>query len=386
MSKQASKIYASNIEEIANAVLVGGPKRTLLVEGDMGSGKSSIQTILKSVLPSDDWVFPYLDCATLDLGDMYLPNIMDVQQRIADNLKVDDTNGNSIPYVTFAPNENFGLHTGKKICLMLDELGKANPSVKNALLRVMHPEQDGLRHLGKLSFPEGSIVFATTNLSAEGVGDIFLPHQSDRMTTLRMRKPTADEWCAWGINNDVEAAVLGYVKDTPQVMQSFDDVANPDDNPYIYHPQAQRAAFVTPRGLEACSDWLKCRAEIDSKTLTGLLIGTVGEAAAMGLMTYVTMEDQLPSLDDIKDSPDTAKIPRSAAAMCMVVYRTLAVIDRSWINAWMTYLVRIDAEAQGLFANGVRVPNYKHQSLVMTNKAFTAWSISNRHMFATDKV
>jgi len=385
MSKQAAKIYASNIEEIANAILVGGPKRTVLVEGDMGCGKSAIQNLLIQVLSKKEWVFPYLDCATLDLGDMYLPNIMDVQQRIVDNLKVKDDKGKSIPYVTFAPNENFGLHTGKKVCLMLDELGKANPSVKNALLRIMHPEQDGLRHLGNLAFREGSIAFATTNLSAEGVGDIFLPHQRDRMTTLRMRKPTAEEWCAWGINNSIEAEVLGWVKDTPHALHSFDDVSDPNDNEYIYHPQVQRTAFVTPRGLEACSDWLKCRAEIDTKTMTGLLIGTIGEVGAMGLMTYVTMADQLPTQLEIKETPETAKVPRSAAAMCMVVYRTLATIDRSWINAWMTYLNRIDSEAQGLFANGVRVPNYKYQSLVMTNKKFTEWSVANKHMFAADK-
>ena len=36
-----------------------------------------------------------------------------------------------------------------------------------------------------------------------------------------------------------------------------------------------------------------------------------------------------------------------------------------------------------MFANGVRNPKYAKQSVVMTNKKFTAWA--NNYMFAADK-
>ena len=80
-----------------------------------------------------------------------------------------------------------------------------------------------------------------------------------------------------------------------------------------------------------------------------------------------------------------AKVPTSAAAVCMVVYRTLASIERDWLDNWMIYLEKLDKEAQGMFANGVRAPKYGRQSLVMTNKAFTTWAMANGHMFAADK-
>ena len=47
---------------------------------------------------------------------------------------------------------------------MVDEFGKANPSVKNGMLVPMLE-----RTIGKTKMPEGSIVFATTNLGVEGV-------------------------------------------------------------------------------------------------------------------------------------------------------------------------------------------------------------------------
>jgi hypothetical protein len=69
----------------------------------------------------------------------------------------------------------------------------------------------------------------------------------------------------------------------------------------------------------------------------------------------------------------------------MVVYRTLSAIDRDWIDAWMIYMNRLDKEAQGLFANGVRSPKYSKQTLVVTNTKFTAWALQNNYMFAADK-
>jgi hypothetical protein len=58
-----------------------------------------------------------------------------------------------------------------------------------------------------------------------------------------------------------------------------------------------------------------------------------------------------------------AKVPESAAAVCMVVYRSLAALEPSWVNAWMDYMPTArSSEAQGMFANGVRAPKYSKQS------------------------
>jgi hypothetical protein len=46
---------------------------------------------------------------------------------------------------------------------------------------------------------------------------------------------------------------------------------------------------------------------------------------------------------------------------------------------------RLDTEAQGLFANGVRAPKYGKQAVVLTNKSFTQWAMQMSHLFAADK-
>ena len=359
----AIQMYAQSIDQVTNAIKHGGHLRTMLVQGHMGTGKSSILSTLAKELPTHTPC--YFDCTTKDLGDITIPKL--------NKLGEED-------YVSFATNEELGVHLNKPIILMIDEYGKSNPSVKNAMLRLMLE-----RKIGSYALHKDSIVFATTNLGQEGVGDLLPPHSRNRITIVTMKKPTNMEWIEWGINNGIDATLLGWCKDNPQLFQSFEDVKNPEDNPYVYNPKLQQTSFVTPRSLESCSDWLKSREHLDDHTLTSVLMGTIGERGAMDLMAFVKLADQLPTLESIKKEPKTAKIPTSASAVCMVVYRTLASIERDWVNEWMDYLVRLDKEAQGLFANGVRVPKYAKQSLVMTNKKFTEWAMQNNYMFASDK-
>lgn len=364
MSNNAIAMYALNLDQVANLIKATGHKRTTLVQGHMGTGKSSLLKTLSAALPKHTPF--YFDCTTKDLGDITLPRIAEATA--------------DAPYVSYATNEELGAHHGGPIILMVDEYGKANPSVKNALLRLMLE-----RKIGSYNLHPDSIIFATTNLGAEGVGDLLPPHARNRITVVTVKKPDNMGWIEWAINNGVDHTLLGWCKDNPQLFHSFEDYANPDDNPYIFHPKQQRAAFVTPRSLEAASDILKARDVMDDQTITAALMGTIGARGAMDLMAFVKLADQLPSLESIKKDPLNAKVPTSAAAVCMVVYRTLSTIEANWIDAWMIYMGRLDKEAQGMFANGVRAPKYSRQGLVMTNKAFTAWAMSNGYLFAADR-
>ena len=359
----AQQMYALSLDQCVTAIKAVGSQRTILMQGDIGNGKSSTLNTLSDDLPNHTPC--YFDCTTKDLGDLNLPNMAVMNEQ---------------GYVTFVPNEELGAHLGKPIILMIDELGKANPAVKNALLRVMQE-----RTVGSIKLHPDSIVYATTNKGSEGVGDMLPPHARNRVSVVQVRKTDNMAWIEWGINNGIDHSLLGWCKDNPQLFASFEEVKDPDENPYIFHPKQQRTAFVTPRSLHSASDILHQRHAFDDQTLTALLMGTIGDRGAMDLMAFVKLADQLPSLQSIKDDPKNAKVPDSAAGICMVVYRTLASIEADWLNAWMDYMPRLDTEAQGMFANGVRAPKYSKQSMVMKNKKFTAWAMQNNYMFAADK-
>ena len=363
MSNAAIDMYALGLDDCVSLIAAVGHKRTILAQGHMGTGKTSMLKVLANMFPNHTPI--YFDCTTKDLGDLMIPKMKDLDGK---------------DFVRFATNEDLGLHLDKPVIVMLDEYGKANPAVRNGLLAFMQE-----RKMGAYNLHPKSIVFATTNLGSEGVGDTLQPHQHNRVTRVKIRKPSHMEWIEWGINNGIDHSLLGWVKDNPQVLQTFEDVKDPDANPYIFHPKASRTAFVTPRSLESASDLLHVRGNLSDTTVVAGLMGTIGERAAMDLMAFVRLADQLPSLQSIKDSPETAKVPSSASAVCMVVYRTLSTLDRDWLDNWMIYLDRLDKEAQGLFANGVRSPKYAKQALVMTNKKFTAWAMANNYLFAADR-
>ena len=363
MSTNIETMFALTIDECVDAIDATGSHVTTLIQGHMGCGKSSILKMLAQRLPNH--IPCYFDCTTKDLGDLMLPKIL---------------TDNDAEFVRFAPNEEMGLHYGKPILLMIDEFGKANPSVKNGMMRVMLE-----RKLGNLSLHPDSKVFATTNLGAEGVGDLLLPHHRNRITTVRMKKPTSEGWIEWAINANIHSAIIRWVHEFGETLfQSFEDVINPDDNPLIYHPKAQRPAFVTPRSLELASFWLHAKDKLTPTTLKQALMGTLGARAGADLEAYISIFDQLPKRAEIIADPMGAKIPTSASATMMLVTNALIGMDLEFVTPWVKYMNRLDKEAQGYFTLQVRNPKYSKKSVVMTNGEYVKWCVANNYLFASD--
>jgi hypothetical protein len=288
----------------------------------------------------------YVDCALLDLGDLQMP-------------KVNDS-------LEFIPNKLF---TGDKpILVMLDEIGKAMRPVQNALLTLLLEKRVGSHHL-----PEGSVVFATTNLSTDGVGDKMEAHAKNRVSFLTVRKPDADQWLEWGVNNDIEPEVMAWVKQYPQCMASYTE--GDDENPYIFNPKKQQAAFVSPRSLAHASHIVKQRKNLNDDTLITALSGTVGESAARDMQAFLSLADALPPFDVIVSKPDTTKIPDDPIACVILALGAVTRVTNQNVNNFMQYLVRMPREVQFLFAtNAMRS---KNAPVLVKASEFTNWAREN---------
>lgn len=363
---RSTAMYDLGINECLDLIVNSGDLVTYIFQGHMGTGKSAMLPALANTLKGHTPV--YFDCTTkTDAGDLALP-------------KFKDADGSD--YFRHATTEELGLHLqDTPIILMLDEIGK-NRNLINPLLRLMYE-----RKYGTYTLHPDSIVFATTNLGGEGLGDFLPAHAHNRSTLITVRKPSHIEWLEWGINNKVESSLLGWVRDNPQVFQTYEEVKDPEQNPYIFHPRdPSRKAFVTPRSLEKASHIIKrLQGRVAENVLTSALIGTVGARGAMDLMAFVHLANELPSHESIKTDPANARVPTSASATCMVVYRALSTLDASWLDNWMIYMERLDAEAQGLFVNGVRAPRYHQQATVMKNRNFTKWVMEHAYLFGADQ-
>lgn len=355
MSK-INKTYGSlTLAQASDLVAAVGDKVTCLFTGEMGIGKSSMLKVLADRFPTHKPV--YLEAQLLDLGDLQMPRF----------------NGD---VVSFVPNEALGIHLNQPIILMLDELGKASKSVLNALLRIMLE-----RKIGDKALPEGSMVFATTNMALEGLGDNIPAHARNRLCQAKIRKPSAMGWVEdYGIRAGVHPVILGAAIEFPAMFESFEHVEDPNSNHYIFHPKSPRTAFVTPRSLEKASDILKATEHLPDDVRIHALMGTVGEAAAMDILTLVKLNDTLPSWEAVIKAPEDTKIPKGAAAACMLVSKAVQRVERESFDAWMTYVERLPKEVQALFARSVM--RSAKVGIATTHKGFSSWAAKNSFLFS----
>jgi hypothetical protein len=350
--------HTVSLQDFAKSIGIVGKDVTVIGQGEPGIGKSSMLKVLAAQYP--DYEIAYIDCTLLDLGDFALP-----YTEMAGNMKV----------TKFAPNARFKMHTGKPVIVMLDEIGKAMKAVKNVLLTLMLEQRIGSDYL-----PAGSIVFGTTNLLSDGVGDMLEAHARNRVCLTTVRKPDADEWIEWAISNNVAPEVIAWVKQFPHALASYTD-ASQKDNPYIFNPtRAGMGAVVTPRSLEKASHIAKRRAELGDSLTISMLTGTIGESASRDMQAFFTVVDKLPTWDAILASPSTAKMPLDTVAKCILVFGAITRVEKDSLPKWMTYLQRMDMEWQALFATSVMKSQAKQAFCVM-NKEFKDWALKNQWLF-----
>lgn len=341
-----------NLTQATSLVRTIGSTNTILLRGSPGIGKSSILTTLARELP--DYQMAYIDVANLDLGDLGMP-VIDRDAMLTH----------------YAPSARFGVGRGqtRPLVIMLDELGKASRPVLNMLLPVI------LEHrIGDVPLPTGSIVFGTTNLETDGVGDNIPAHAFNRMTVVTVANPTVDEWLNWAANNYVAPEVMAFAKQFPNVFDSYTDLEDGAKNPYIFNPMTGNTrAFCSPRSLAKASNIISQRTSLGSAMLPALA-GTVGEAAARDMEALVNLADQLPLFDNIVKDPTKTRVPDSIGALFILAFMLSSRTNADNIDAVMTYAGRLSAvsfEAHALFISSL-AGNGAKVGMACKNRQFTS--------------
>jgi hypothetical protein len=341
-----------NLNQAATLIRNVGTTNTLLLQGSPGIGKSSILQTLERELP--DYQMCYIDVANLDLGDLGMP-VIDKDAMVTN----------------YAPNARFGVGRGqtRPVVLMLDELGKASRPVLNMLLPVILEGR-----IGDVPLPTGSIVFGTTNLATDGVGDNIPAHAFNRMTVVTVANPTSDEWLAWAAGAGISPEVMAFAKQFPQVFDSYADLDKKDKNPYIFNPMTGNIrAFCSPRSLAKASNIIDNRAVLGSALLPALA-GTVGEAAARDMEALVHLADQLPLFENIVKDPTKTKVPTSVGSLFILAFMLAGRVKDDSLDAVMTYAERVGEEsfeAHALFITSL-ASNKAKVSMACRNRKFTA--------------
>lgn len=269
-----------NHAQAAKVIKHQGATNTFLLRGRPGIGKSAL---LNEVASQLDYKPVMLDCALLEPGDLAVPNL-----------------NHETGTVSYYVNENLGFGGDTPVVVCLDEFGKANPAVMTALLPLVYERRVFGRRL-----PEGSIVFATSNLDTDGVGDRIEAHAYDRMTVVELGGPLAEEWQKWAVGQGIAGEILTFAHTVGQIFDDYRD-ANTDGNPYIFNPKVgQVTKFVTPRGLELASPTVAAfkSGAYDADTALAVLAGQLGPAGATTLHQLLILGADVPSPNEVLADP-----------------------------------------------------------------------------------
>jgi len=193
-------------------------------------------------------------------------------------------------------------------------------------------------------------LFATGNNATDGVGDTMQGHINNRVSTLSIQKPTAEEWISWGTDNGVNPIVLAAVHQFPHVMQSYLDLAKGETNPYIFDPKTNNGAFASPRSLQKAGFICDNRTTFGPELTLEALEGTVGVSFARDMSAYMDVADKVPSWDEIEKSPAKTAVPTSPAAQLLLLFGSIPRVTKENAKAYTEYFFRFETELRMLWA------------------------------------
>lgn len=345
-------------KEVAS-LIVNCPEIRVLVEGEPGIGKTSLREDL--IKGTGITSVALINAPEMCDGDAAMPAL---------NHETKTTG--------FYPNERFRMHTGEPVIIIIDELGKATESVRNMLhplLEEQHPR------LGNVPLPPGSYVVTLTNMRGDGVGDNYKAHTLNRLTRVRMRKPTADEWVnEYAVNAGVEPSIIAFASKSAASTQLFASYTDPgqEENYYIFNPRRPDAPCWTPRSASRASKIVKQRKLIGDNATLAALCGTIGEKAAHDLNAYIQFQDELPSWQSIVDSPTGVSVPRSAGALAVLVFGAVTRVEEDTMTPFMKFLERTDETWVATFIS--TLARSERAKIGYRSPAFTNWVRDNNEL------
>jgi hypothetical protein len=351
-------IPSVTINELRTLIPAIGTELTVVVQSEPGCGKTSLLKMMEEDL-GDKYEYIYVDCPVKDMSDiaMTIPN---------HESKTLETYVGSL----------FNLSSPKPKVILLDEFMKSPKLLQVIFTRMMLE-----RCVGDTPLPKGSIVFATSNNSSDGVGDSMLAHAGNRVCIVKMDKPNDEAWLPWATENGISALVRSWVSMNKRCLKSYTQ-SGQEDNPFIFNPSKSMLSFVSPRSLAKADVIVKVRDALGENATLAALAGTVGASAAGSMSAFFSIEKQLPDFEAIIKSPDTIDVPTDNAAILMVIFNGVdSITTQDMMTKFMVFVKRIASkELQSLFFT-MSMRNSKTVSIARGNNDIKNWAVSNSHLF-----
>jgi len=215
---------------------------------------------------------------------------------------LDPTDLRGIPYVDngvayWAPPSFLPSEKNSRGILFFDELNAAPPLVQASLYQLTLD-----RRVGEYELPEGWRIFAAGNRAQDSSVVYRMPSAlANRFVHLDF-EVDVDDWAAWALQNKVHPQVVAFIRTRRELLLDMSDMDR---------------AFPTPRSWEIFSSALKSVTNPDD--VADVLIGIVGEGAAMEFLGYREQTLTEAALKEILKDPENADLPQDIGGLYALI-------------------------------------------------------------------
>jgi len=340
----------SSLDDASAMIVATGDKITTVLLGEPGIGKSALRNQILEMLGWGQDQLVYLDAPLLDFPDFYMPSVID-----------------GMTHKAYA--DMWHLDSEKPQLYMIDEIGKMAGVTKPMITRFICE-----RTVSDKPIPKGSIIFATSNLVTDGVGDSFPAHMNNRVSRIQVRKPDHTSVLNFGTKYGMNGTLLYFIGENPELCQSYTDLDEEQlkANKYIFNPRTNTTAFCSNRSFWMASYTLdKMESGVLNKTQAMTHVcGLIGAPATAELWATVELADTLPTRKSIYTEPLKARVPDSLASQLLLSTRLASGLDNDNADATTVYMTRLSAEIQAV--TGRLIFKAKPQ-VAMRSKAMRDW-------------
>lgn len=249
--------------------------------------------------------------------------------------------------------------------IFVDEEDKADPDIKKII-----GEMGLTGRCGPHTLPNGWVVWMAGNFRSDRSGSTRdLDHLINRRCEIKI-DDDMESWLDWGLKAGMPALALAFAKSNWHIITGD----APDE----------QGPWATPRSFVMCINHLKQFGDGTGKLPHDNAAqedarGYIGAAASGQLMSFIRLEYELPSLEDILADPAGTPVPARPDAQMLVAYSLGARASVGNISAMVTYLDRFPQEFSVLFADAACTRDGR----ILNTPAMDGWCQRNGTLMVT---
>jgi hypothetical protein len=240
--------------------------------------------------------------------------------------------------------------------ILIDDIGQAPQSVQASLMQLLEA-----RRINDWKISDHVRYILTTNRREDkaGVQSVIEPLKN-RCIVLELEN-TIDAWVQWALDANIPAPIISFYQFRPELLNKFTPSSDVTNSP-------------TARQAANCG---KIYQLADPQDRLALFAGAIGKPAAIEMIAYIQMINDLPNIQAIIIDPMGAPVSSNPAICYATIAGLVAKTTTGNYQAIMQYIARLSLEYQALYIRLVTrdVPGVKQ------TREYIQWTSANQWLY-----